>query len=232
MAVLALPDRADGLQKPGYAPGQGPGKDGGQQQGHHSDDDGDGAQGLLDLLQKLPLAHVTLIQIDRSHGHAPVGHGDGGSAVEGAVYIVRTEKVLPPQGLDHLGDHGVAAQKSGAALAVIEDHPRRVGDQHPAEPGVAQDLHDPGHALLTEGTRSRQSRGHHQSLALEGGLLGLENHVLGGEGGIGIQKDQHGGDNDKIGGGVLDLKGPPEGHLFRLFGHGGHLFFLSFFAKN
>ena len=171
VAVFSLPHNADGPQKLGDPPRQGLGEKEGKGHGHKDNNKRDGPQGLLNAQKEAALLGVVLIHIDRTQGHAPVGHRHRRPAAERPGRKVHPEHIVPFQSGHHLPQHGISSHGPRGRGRVIHHHPGGIGHQHPAQSGIAQHLHHPAHTLLAQCVRPRQSGGHHGGLTLERGLL-------------------------------------------------------------
>ena len=232
VAVLALPDDADGPEQVGDAPGEHLGKDHAHDEHHHADDQGDGAQVPLDVGEEPGLVGVPLIEVDAADGHVPVDDGDGGPAVEGAVQVGGGGHVIALEGGGDLAEHGVAPLGEAELVAVVEDEAELVGDQHPELPGVAQGLHVVPDGLAGEGLGAGDGVGDDRGLGLEEAGLGPEDQVLGDQHRVGVEQYEHRRDDDDVGEGEFELDGAAEGDLLRPGhrGHGLHLLAFSCFS--
>ena len=218
VAVLALPDLADGLQHVPHPAGEGPGEHHAHHQHRPAHPHRHGAQAGLDVVQEPGLVAVDLIEVHRADDHAPVHHGDGGTAAEGPVPVRRVGHVPAVQGGGELAEEGVLPLHVPEVVAVVEHQAGGVGHQHPHLPHVVHGGHEGAldivpHRVRGEGGGAGQGVGDHRRLGLEQVGLGPEDQVLGGQHRVGVQQHQHRRDDDHIGQGEFQLKRPAEGDL-------------------
>ena len=226
MAVLTFSHNADGPQQGGDAGGEHFREEGGHNHCYRRDHQGDGAQILLQAVQQLPLGPVHLQDVDGADDHAPVDDGHGGGRGKHPVHIPGVKHVVPPQGGHHLLIQGVAVLRvsagavrlllAGLSGTVVEDQPRRVGDQDAGGAHAVQHVHHPGHLLGGQGLQFHESGGHHRRLAFQRIPLGGEQQLLRGHEGVGVQQHQHHREDDKVAQGVFHLEGGKKGDLIFL----------------
>ena len=198
VVVGPLPDPPHGGEQVLDPPGEELAEEDAQRQHHRPDADGDAHQILLQILQQLRLRAVVLIDVHRADGLAAVDHRGGGGGAKGPVLVHRVEGVIALQRLHQLGVEHVIP--GGAAhLACVVEHPAGGGGDD--GPGHAGDLHQGQgrvHILLRQLTETGEGRGHGVHAALEGALLGEEEHLLGHVQRVGVHKDQHHADNQDV----------------------------------
>ena len=143
MAVRALANVADGLQKAADLPRQHAGEHDAQARHQQCDHHGDGQQVAAEALQQRRLLRVVVVGVHRAHRLAVVHHRRGHTAEERLAVIAAVEGVAALQGR---GDHGVQGVLAHGVVALA-------GVVHHKAGAVCD--HDAGGARLVQARKGR-----------------------------------------------------------------------------
>ena len=178
--------------------------------------EGDVPQVGLDGQQQRRLLRVVFIEVHRAQRHAPVHHRHRRPAAEGPLPVLRPEHVPAVQRRRDLAQQGVVVHggcrsptcRTGSARRRPSPQ-MRVADSSSSSSTACS---TPS-AVRVSGHAQRRADG--QRLPPQGGLLGLEHHLLSHEQRVGVQQDEYQRDEQQIGQHILRLDAVPQGRPAR-----------------
>ena len=213
VAVRPRPHLADGGQKKADLSRQYFGEKQAQHRHHQSDDGGEAQEIPLKARQQGGLLRVVLIDVHRADDLIAVQHRGGRPAAESPSAVGAGEGVVPQQGLDDLRVQPVLPDGSASLPRVVENPAHAVGHQHPGEAGLLHHRHGRRHVFLRQLVQAGERVHNNRHIALQRRLLGAEHQILRYHQRIGIQQQQHPGDDSDIAQAKPELDAAPDGRL-------------------
>ena len=213
MAVSPLPDLPDGILQKADFPGQRPGEHQAQNQHHHADDGGEPQQVPLEALQQGGLLRIVLIGVHRPDDLVLVQHRPGRPAAESPPPVGAGVGVIPQEGLDKFRIKAVLPHGAAGLPGVVKDLTGAVRHQNPGQGAFLRHRQGCRHILLVQLVQPGEGVHHHGHAALQGSLLGPEHQILRNQQRVGVQQQQHRGNDQDIADAEFKLEAGEERRL-------------------
>ena len=210
VAVSSRPHLADGCEQKSDLSCQRLGEHQAQRRHHQGNDGGEAQEIPLESRQQGGLLRVVFIGVHRADDLVAVQHRRRGPAAEGSPAVGTGKGVVSQQSLDNLRVQPVLPDGAAGLPGVVENPAHAVGHQHPGQTGLLHHRHGRRHILLRQLVQAGEGVHNDGHAALHRGLLGAKHQILRHHQGIGVQQQQHPGDDRDVAQTEPELDAAPD----------------------